>query len=123
MSDDVQHEDLECPYCGEWEVYYQPCFGIGCDDGQIDGYDEDPLWFDEGDTYPCPTCGGNGFFRWCAKCGAELARFQFSDAAAAPDAGGEGASQGYKRARGVVQVPPGTELPEVTIRRMRDEEG
>jgi predicted RNA-binding Zn-ribbon protein involved in translation (DUF1610 family) len=81
MSDDVQHEDLECPYCGEWEVYYQPCFGIGCDDGQIDGYDEDPLWFDEGDTYPCPTCGGNGFFRWCAKCGAELARFQFADAA------------------------------------------
>ncbi len=72
MDDDVQYVDRECPACGAWEVYWQPCIQIGCEDGLIDGYDEDPLWFDEGDFYPCPECAGLGFYRWCAKCGADL---------------------------------------------------
>lgn len=72
MDGDWQHDDLECPKCGEWAVRSQTCWVIGCDDGLIDGYEEDPLWYDEGDCYPCPECGGRGFHRWCAKCGADL---------------------------------------------------
>lgn len=82
MDDDVRHDDLECPKCGEWEVYSQECYDLGCDDGFIDGYDEDPLWYDPGDVYPCPTCRGHGILRWCAKCGAELTGFSWEPAPA-----------------------------------------
>jgi hypothetical protein len=49
----------------------------GCDDGQIDGYEEDPLWWDEGDTYTCSECRGYGYFMWCSKCGANLVGFKW----------------------------------------------
>lgn len=79
MSDDVRHEDFGCPLCGEWNVMYQECYAVGCDEGQIDGYEEDPLWFDEGQTYSCDTCHGRGYFRWCSKCGADLAGMTFTE--------------------------------------------
>jgi hypothetical protein len=37
----------------------------GCEDGYFDGYEEDPLWYDEGDLVPCPVCGGQGGYYWC----------------------------------------------------------
>lgn len=84
MSDEVDHVDGACPKCGEYEVYRQDCYVLGCDDGQIDGYDEDPMWYDEGDTYGCPECGGRGYFMWCAKCGANLAEVKFAETEGEP---------------------------------------
>ena len=55
------------PYCEhceqelEW-VECDPCGG----EGEYDAYEEDPLWFDPGDTEPCHQCGGAGGWHWCA---------------------------------------------------------
>lgn len=35
------------------------CFHCG-GDGYIDGYEDDPLWFEPGETERCSSCGGSG---------------------------------------------------------------
>lgn len=50
-----------CPKCG-WDLIWEDCGA--CEDGQVDVYDEDPLWFDPGDTEDCAQCGGDGGW-WC----------------------------------------------------------
>ena len=35
------------------------CFHCG-GEGWIDGYDEDPLWFNPGELERCASCGGSG---------------------------------------------------------------
>lgn len=52
-----------CSICGgpmEWE----DCWN-GCDDGYFDMYDEDPLWYDEGDLEMCEICKGMGGYWLC----------------------------------------------------------
>lgn len=52
-----------CAACScecEWEQCH-----AGCEDGYFDGYEEDPLWYDEGDLVPCNECGGHGGSWWC----------------------------------------------------------
>lgn len=52
-----------CETCGgplEWA----DCWN-GCDDGFIDRYEEDPLWYDEDDTEPCHVCRGAGGWWVC----------------------------------------------------------
>jgi hypothetical protein len=52
-----------CPICGleeEWEDC-EVCNG----NSEYECYDEDPLWYDPGDTEPCPECGGGGGWSLC----------------------------------------------------------
>lgn len=57
-------------------VYCKTCHGEadwidcwnGCDDGYFDGYEEDPLWYDEGDLITCEICKGNGGWYTCLAC-------------------------------------------------------
>lgn len=65
--DDYEIEDEPCPACGAMEVRWCDCGA--CEDGMIDRYDEDPLWYDQGDYEPCEECGGFGILRWCRACG------------------------------------------------------
>lgn len=30
---------------------------------------DDPLWYSEGETEPCPECRGTGIEKWCPACG------------------------------------------------------
>jgi len=45
---------------------------MGCEDGWIDRFDEDPLWYDENQPERCEDCHGTGIERWCPKCGFDL---------------------------------------------------
>ena len=59
-------DEKTCPVCGcllEWV----DCGG--CDDGWIDGYEEDPLWFDPGDLDRCRQCNGRGGWLECPNAG------------------------------------------------------
>ena len=54
--------DSTCTICGsplEWEECWN-----GCDDGYFDMYDEDPLWYDEGEEM-CEICRGTGGYWVC----------------------------------------------------------
>jgi hypothetical protein len=52
-----------CPVCGD-ELEWTDCWSCG-GEGEFDGYEEDPLWYDEGDMIPCPECNGAGGWREC----------------------------------------------------------
>jgi DnaJ-class molecular chaperone len=55
------------PYCKhcEQELDWEDCDACG-GEGEYDAYEEDPLWFDPGDTEPCQQCGGAGGWYYCA---------------------------------------------------------
>ena len=40
----------------------------GCDEGYFDGYEDDPLWYDEGDLIRCEECRGKGGWPVCPEC-------------------------------------------------------
>lgn len=69
--DDPDHEFYEeprCPDCGA-ETESDLCDVIGCDDGWIDDYDDDPVNYSPGESYEeCTNCSGTGIVRWCPKC-------------------------------------------------------
>lgn len=71
---DYDYDDDPCPNCGHEPTHRRLCQNLDCDDGFIDCYDEDPLWYDPGDTEICPDCQGTGVERWCPKCGYNLQR-------------------------------------------------
>lgn len=57
-----------CPNHGDVrDTAFVPCWN-GCDEGYFEGYEEDPLWYDEGDTVRCDVCHGKGGWRVCAQC-------------------------------------------------------
>jgi hypothetical protein len=61
-------EDDSCERCGEgtdWEDCYQ-CGG----EGLHDDYEDDPLWYEPGDTSTCDICEGKGGWIKClnSKC-------------------------------------------------------
>ncbi len=61
--DEIYGDGEPCPICGsdqEWER----CAVCG-GDGEIDVYESDPLWYDEGDTEPCDQCDGQGGWYMC----------------------------------------------------------
>lgn len=55
--------DVICDRCG-CECEWSDCYA-GCDDGYFDGYEEDPLWYDQGELVPCNECGGHGGSYFC----------------------------------------------------------
>lgn len=68
MDDDVERDE-PCPRCGAITLR-QPC--NECDDGFVDLYDEDPLWYDEDDIEPCAACHAMGNHWWCPSCGLDM---------------------------------------------------
>lgn len=74
MNDEYEIEDLVCPECGHSPVHSRQCTEIGCEDGYVDRYEEDPLWYDENKPEMCTECYGTGLERWCPKCGINLQR-------------------------------------------------
>lgn len=68
MTGEVETMDIRCPRCST-SLSSQPCHQIGCDEGYIDVYDEDSLWYEPGDAEACSECKGNGTIIWCAGCG------------------------------------------------------
>lgn len=69
MSDDYDLDDLPCPACGHWPTRSRNC--PNCDEGWIDRYEEDPLWYSPGEEEMCQECSGTGLQRWCPECGAD----------------------------------------------------
>lgn len=56
-----------CPKC-HTPTDWLRCWNCGGEGGH-DGYDEDPLWYDEGDVIPCGECHGKGGWWRCWDCG------------------------------------------------------
>lgn len=52
-----------CEHCGQ-ELDWEDCGQ--CEDGQIDAYELDPMWYDPGDTEDCTMCGGKGGWHSCS---------------------------------------------------------
>ena len=54
LDDDdwLDDEDEFCDECGDCAF----CDG----DGWIDGYEDDPLWYEPGEMVRCASCGGSG---------------------------------------------------------------
>lgn len=56
--------DVQCARCGSSMGEREPCGE--CDgDGYVSRHEEDPLWYDEDDLYPCSMCQGSGGWRVC----------------------------------------------------------
>ena len=72
MNDDFELGDEVCPKCGHSPTHIRRCAVMSCDDGWIDLYDEDPLWYDVGEEEMCEDCGGTGVEHWCPNCGFDL---------------------------------------------------
>ena len=70
---DIEHCDIPCPRCGEYEVRSRRCDEWDCDDGWIDESESDPINVAPGEKYTmCRECFGTGYVRWCSKCGCDL---------------------------------------------------
>lgn len=52
-----------CRRCGA-DAEWIECWA-GCEDGYYDGFEDDPMWYDEGDYIPCDTCSGRGGWWGC----------------------------------------------------------
>ena len=72
--DDWEHDEEQCPKCGQEPTRARRCSVIGCDDGWIDRFDEDPLWYDQDKPEFCDECQGTGWVRWCPNCGHDMNR-------------------------------------------------
>ena len=70
LIDDVEYGDIACPKCGSYNTRWQRC--DQCEDGYINRYDEDPLWYDEDDCSVCEECRGHGCHSWCVNCGFDI---------------------------------------------------
>lgn len=68
FDEDIDYHDINCPKCAT-STRSRFCSSLGCDDGYHDDYEDDPLWFDEGDYSKCGECHGTGIERWCPSCG------------------------------------------------------
>lgn len=69
---DWEYDESECPKCGHYPTRWQRCTSIRCEDGYVDLYEEDPLWYDQDDCEVCEECCGFGVVRWCPECGHDL---------------------------------------------------
>lgn len=59
--DDCDAGDPVCPECGRFAVWVD-CYECG-GAGEVEVYDDDPLWYDPDDTESCQLCAGDGG-RW-----------------------------------------------------------
>ena len=67
--DDFSNTAGICPKCGNHDTRGENCGE--CEDGMINRYDEDPLWYAD-EWVMCPSCHGHEYHAWCPKCGLDL---------------------------------------------------
>lgn len=79
MINFYEFDETTCPRCGYCPTNRQPCTQISCDEGWINLFDEDPLWYDEDDVEICTNCHGTGIEHWCSNCGFDLQTFAKAD--------------------------------------------
>ena len=72
MDDYYEDYDSPCPHCGHSPTRWRDCSTLGCDDGYIDDYEYDPMWYEPGDVSVCSECHGTGVVSWCPQCGKDL---------------------------------------------------
>jgi len=68
---DIEIDDEPCPSSGHGYTHRRPC--DHCEDGFVNHFEEDPMWYDDKDV-PCEECRGYGCFWWCPKCGYDMIR-------------------------------------------------
>lgn len=71
--DEYELAECKCPKCGHYDTYRRNCGAFGCEDGIVNRYDEDPMWYDIDDQSPCSDCSGKGYEHWCPECGYDIA--------------------------------------------------
>jgi hypothetical protein len=68
FDDDFEVDyDTSCPHCGHEKTHHREC--RECEDGLVNRFDEDPLWYDVDECEVCDTCKGKGYEHWCPNCG------------------------------------------------------
>jgi hypothetical protein len=74
MDDDYFEyiDDVPCPKCGNAETKSRACTQLGCDDGSVDVFEDDPINNSPGDFEICRECHGTGSEWWCPKCGHDM---------------------------------------------------
>jgi hypothetical protein len=55
--------DCQCARCGS-SCYWEDCSN-GCEDGYLNRYEEDPLWYDNDYDQLCEICCGRGGWQLC----------------------------------------------------------
>jgi len=60
-----------CPKCGHNRIHWRNCINF-CDEGYIDLYESDPIYYQPGEVKKCPECRGTGVEIWCPNCGKNL---------------------------------------------------
>lgn len=68
--DEVDLSDEYCPNC-DHQLFTRTCGDCGGEGGH-DGYEDDPLWYNQGEMIPCGICRGHGFHHWCPRCGWDM---------------------------------------------------
>jgi hypothetical protein len=74
FPDDVEYSDTACVKCGHTPTHTRICTQIGCNDGQVDAYEDDPVNAAPGEFFDCEQCLGTGEEHWCPNCGADLVK-------------------------------------------------
>lgn len=59
----VDTDESSCSLCGAY-MEWEECGSCG-GDGYIDVYEDDPMWYDPGDTEMCEQCDGKGGYWQC----------------------------------------------------------
>ncbi len=68
FDDDIEICDTACPSCGcdhTWTRICCHCNG----ESFYDLHEDDPFWYDQGETEECRECAGTGSEHWCRECG------------------------------------------------------
>jgi hypothetical protein len=91
----VEIDDRRCPFCGHPETLWKECDAIGCEDGDIDLADEDPINYSPGVEFEtCSECHGQGHIHWCPNCGKDILDGINRNPDECPNCGGDGMPQG-----------------------------
>lgn len=61
---DFYSDDDFCETCGS-DTHWEDCYDCGGEGFHDDLYEEDPLWYNPGDTEDCRTCKGHGGWHLC----------------------------------------------------------
>jgi|WetSurMetagenome_2_1015567.scaffolds.fasta_scaffold251571_2 hypothetical protein len=92
---EVEIDERRCPFCGHPETRWEECDAIGCEDGDIDLADEDPINYSPGaEFYTCLECHGQGHIHWCPSCGKDILDGIDRNPDECPNCGGDGVPQG-----------------------------